>query len=684
MKRVLISGLIVLSLVSQVVAQANPPSEQKLPALWLGTAWYPEHWPEERWERDLQLMKGAGINFVRIGEFAWSRMEPLEGKFQLEWLDRAVAAAQKQGLFVVIGTPTAAPPAWMTQKYPDTLRTEENGRKAVHGNRQHFSFTSPRYRDFCKRIATELAKRYGRNPWVVGWQIDNEYATYSYDDYTKQQFQQWLKNKYKSLDSLNAHWSAAYWSQDYFSWDQIPIPIGYNNPSLMLEWKRFVSDVYKSYQHDQLAVIRAHADKRQFITHNFMGWFDGFDHYVLNEELDFASWDNYVGKGHLDYAANGMVHDLTRGFKRKNYWVMETQPGNVNWQDINNALDKGEVRQMAWQAIGHGSDAVSYWQWRSALGGQEQIHGTLVAPDGQPVPLYEEVKQIGAEFAKAAEVLRDTQPIAQVAMLHDYDSRWAIQFQKHHKDFDTFGEFRTWYRPVKNAFHNVDVVNPNAPLNTYTIVFAPQLNVLPDSVAQKLVDYVKQGGHLVLGPRSGQKDEYNALHAARQPGRPLIDLLGGQVEQYYALLDPVPVEGQAGKGEARIWAERLQILGAETQPYLYYGKSNGWLDSQPAVITRQVGNGRISYIGAWLDDATMDMLVGAAMQDRNMAPMMTGIPKDVEICQRSKGEQKVYIIINHGKETREVVLPRPMKDVLRGGTVSSVKLTPRDVAVVAE
>jgi len=237
---------------------------------------------------------------------------------------------------------------------------------------------------------------------------------------------------------------------------------------------------------------------------------------------------------------------------------------------------------------------------------------------------------------------------------------------------------------VKNAFHNVDVVNPNAPLNTYKIVFAPQLNVLPDSVAQKLVEYVKQGGHLVLGPRSGQKDEFNALHAARQPGRPLIDLLGGQVEQYYALLDPVPVEGQSGKGEARIWAERLQILGADTQPYLYYGKSNGWLDAQPAVITRQVGNGRISYIGAWLDDATMDMLVGAAMQDRNIAPMMTGVPKDVEMCQRSKGEQKVYIIINHGKETREVVLPRPMKDVLRDGMVSSVKLTPRDVAVVAE
>jgi beta-galactosidase len=415
-----------------------------------------------------------------------------------------------------------------------------------------------------------------------------------------------------------------------------------------------------------------------------MGWFDGFDHYVLTEELDMASWDNYVGKGHLDYAGNGMVHDLTRGFKRKNYWVMETQPGSVNWADINNSLDKGEVREMAWQAIGHGSDAVSYWQWRSALGGQEQIHGTLVAPDGLPVPLYNEVKQIGAEFAKAADVLRGTQPVSQVALLHDYDSRWAIQFQKHHKDYDTFAQFRSWYRPVKNAFQNVDVVNPNAPLNGYKIVLAPQLNVLPDALAQKLVDYVKQGGHLVLGPRSGQKDEFNALHPARQPGRALIDLLGGQVEQYYALLDPVPVEGEAGKGEAKIWAERLQILGPDTQPFMYYGKSNGWLDSQPAVITRVVGKGRISYIGAWLDDSTMDVLIGAAMQDRTMSPLIAGVPKDVEVCQRSSGERKVYIIINHGAQTKEVVLPKAMKDVLKGGMTDRVQLASRDVAVVSE
>ena len=177
------------------------------------------------------------------------------------------------------------------------------------------------------KLPARWRKRFGHNPDVIGWQIDNEYATYSYDPETQRQFQQWLKKKFGTLDSLNQHWTTAYWSETYDKWEEIPIPIGYNNPGLMLEWKRFVSDTYRSYQKNQIDAIHQYADPRQWITHNFMGWFDGFDHYTVSADLDMASWDNYVGSGQLDPASNGMVHDLTRGFKRKNFWVMETQPG---------------------------------------------------------------------------------------------------------------------------------------------------------------------------------------------------------------------------------------------------------------------------------------------------------------------------------------------------------------------
>lgn len=684
MKR--LSVLIFLALaLSASWSQTRPQPANAEPKLWLGTAWYPEQWPEQRWDTDLQMMQQAGINFVRIAEFAWSTMEPQEGKFDFEWLEHAVTAAQKHNIYVVLGTPTAAPPAWLTQKYPDTLRVEEDGRRAIHGTRQQFSFTSPRYREFCRRIAGEMAKRFGHNPNVIGWQIDNEYAEESFDDYTRKQFQLWLKTKYKTLDSLNSHWATAYWSQTYDNWDEIPIPVAGHNPSLLLEWKRFVSDTYKSYQHDQVAAIRAVADPRQFITHNFMGWFNGFSQYVVAEELSFPSWDDYIGEGHLDPAKNGFLHDFTRGVKRTPFWVMETQPGSVNWAAINNSLDKGEVREMAWEAIGHGAEAVSYWQWRSALGGQEQIHGTLVAPDGLPVPLYDEVRQIGSEFAAAADALSGTQPVSQVAMIHDYDSRWAIRFQRHHKDFDTLQHYRSWYRPLQRAGVNIDVISPSAPLTNYKAVVAPELNVLPDALAQKLAAYVKQGGHLVLGPRSGQKDEFNALLPSRQPGKILIDLLGGQVEQYYALLDPAPVTGEAGSGEAKIWAERLQILSPGADTILQYGKSNGWLDGHPALLTRQVGSGRISYLGAWVDDATMDILVRSALDDSNVAAPFGALPEGVEVCEREGAGKHVWILLNHGKVNREMMFPRAMKNVLHGSeSTQKIQLAPHDVAVLAE
>jgi len=389
-----------LSLAALLIAIATPSARAQqqtpnTPPLYLGTAWYPEQWPESRWDADLALMEQAHIRFVRITEFAWSTMEPTEGDYRFDWIDHAIAAAAKHHIYVVLGTPTPAPPAWLTQKYPETLRIKEDGRQDEHGNRQQFNFANPKYRELARGIAEKMAQRYGHNPNVIGWQIDNEYANASYGPDVQKQFQDWLKAHYVTLDNLNTRWTTAYWSQTYTDWSQIPIEEKEGNPGLLLSWKRFVSDTWRSYQKNQLDVIRANSDHRQFITTNMMGWFDGYDHYTVSQDLDLASWDDYVGRGHLDPYRNGAAHDLTRGFLRKNFWVMETQPGFVNWSPVNTTLDKGEVRAMAWHDIGHGADAVSYWQWRSDLSGQEELHGTLVGADGTPVTLYPEITQIG-------------------------------------------------------------------------------------------------------------------------------------------------------------------------------------------------------------------------------------------------------------------------------------------------
>ena len=677
------------------VPPPDPASPSAQPGIFLGTAWYPEQWPESRWDADLALMEQAHIRFVRVGEFAWSTMEPQEGQYHFDWLERAIRAAERHKIFVVLGTPTAAPPAWLTKKYPDTLRTDSDGRLAEHGNRQQFSFASPRYREFCRKIATEMATRFGHDPDVIGWQIDNEYATTSYDAETRRQFQAWLQKKFGTLASLNQHWATAYWSQTYDAWDEIPIPNPSGNPGLMLEWRRFISDTWRSYQANQLDAIRKNFDPRQWITTNFMGLFDLFDHYVVSADLDMASWDDYIGQGHLDAVANGFVHDLTRGFKRKNFWVMETQPDHVNWAPVNNSLDKGEVREMAWNAIGHGADAVGYWQWRSALGGQEQYHGTLVGADGNPVPLYPEVQQIGADFEKAGDLLRGTSIVSSVAMLNSYDNRWAIDFQRHNRNYDVIANMMTYYRPLRELVDSVDVVAPMAPLDAYKIVLAPDLNLLPPDQPRHLLDFVQAGGHLVLGPRSGMKDEYNELLPSLQPG-PLEPALGAKVLQYYALENPIPAGGDLGSGQAKIWAELLSTqqgaAAPDAQVLLRYGKSNGWLDGQAAVVTRPYGRGRITYVGAWLDDTLMKQFTAWLLRTTPIETQFSNVPAGVEICHRVRpasasgsGATDVYIVINHSTQQQQLTLPYEMKDALHPGAPQTrLTLAPRDVAVLSK
>jgi beta-galactosidase len=681
----LCSVVLAVSLYVAASAQAPlPPDPGKVP-LELGAAWYPEQWPESRWDADLALMEAAHIHFVRVGEFAWSTFEPSEGNYQLDWMERAIRAAEKHHIAVVMGTPSAAPPAWLTQKYPETLRTNPDGRKDGHGNRQQFDWSDPKYRELARAIAEKMAVRFGHDPNVIGWQIDNEYANESYSDADRARFQQWLKARYKTLDNLNTRWTTAYWSETYQDWSQIPIQSTYGNPGLLLNWRQFVSDEWRSYQRNQLDVIRAHADPRQRITTNMMGWFDAYDHYTVSQDLDFTSWDDYVGSGHLNPVYNGATHDLTRGFLRKNFWVMETQPGMVNWSDDNTMLNKGEVRAMAWNAIGHGSEAVEYWQWRSDLNGQEQYHGTLIGADGTPVPLYTEVQQIGADFDKAGPALAGTTVVSQVALLQDYNSRWAINWQRHNKSFDPVDSFMTYYAPLHSLAGSVDVIADTAPLSGYKLVVAPALNVITPAAARNLADYVRNGGHLVLGERSGMKDEDNTLYPQQQPG-PLAELLGAKVAQWYAIANSgpdstVPLTGVWGAATGKLWAEQLTPLAPDTKVLMTYGKYNGWLDGQPAAVTRRVGKGTITYIGFALDSTTGAAAAKWMLDDAGIAAAMP-VPEGVDLAIRSGNGKHIYILTNYAAGPRTITLPSSMQDILTGTTAATITLPQYGVAVL--
>jgi beta-galactosidase len=651
--------------------------------LHFGVAYYPEHWPKERWAEDIRLMKEAHVSVARMAEFAWSSMEPAEGEFHFEWLEQAIAMLAEAGIVTVLGTPTAAPPAWLAQAHPSTLAVDENGHTVQFGNRCHYCVNAPEFHRASRRIVRAMAERFGSLPHVIGWQLDNEYNRVCYCDHCRAEFQAFLREQYETLDELNAHWSTAYWSQTYSDWAQIPIPIGPHNPGLMLAFKHFVTRSYQNFQKMQLDELRPHLPPSAWVTHNFMGWFGAFDHYTLTRDLDIASWDWYVGTGHHDHLVTGAAHDLVRGYKRQNFWLMETQPGNVNWSKTNNALNKLEARAMAWHAVAHGADALLYWQWRSAPGGQEQYHGTLVDQSGSPRPFHNEARLIGQEFSKLSELLAGSSIQSKVAILNCYDSRWSIEFQRHQSEFDYVAHLQHWYRPLAARNLDIDILSADEPLEGYKLVVAPALIVLDEARVASLMEYVKRGGRLVLTLRTGLKDRHNALLPLRQPGA-LAELAGVEVEDYYSLENPVPVGGNLFQGTASLWAETLRILDTTkfTTVMARYGASNGWLDDQPAITANLFGNGFVYMVGAYLDENSQQILVNQILSNTSLKPFAA--PSAVEVRTRTLANGALlYFVINHSRTEQEITLPWPATEHLTGQQVAQGVLSLYPYAVAA-
>jgi len=667
--------------VSAASAQSTAAPVQ--PPLNYGVSWYPEHRAESTWDADLKLIRDGGFTFVRVGEFSWARLEPSEGKFDFSWLDRAIARAKAFGLQVIIGTPTAGPPAWLTTKYPEVLPTDENGIVATHGARRHYRATSPVYQEKSRIIASALATRYGRNDALIGMQIDNEYGRATYDAATRKVFQNWLQAKYKTLDALNTAWFTIAWSQTYNDWAQVQIPNASANPGLYLDWMRFHSETFRDFQQVQIDAIRPHLGPKRFITHNFTGRYDNFDFGLTAQPLDLVTWDWYFETPVVDPADGGLLHDMYRGFLGKNVWVLEAAAGNTNWAERNYTMLKGEARAMAWQAVAHGADGFAFWTWRPALGGIEQFHGALTDPGGRPQPIYTEAAQIGRDFKSIGAALQGSEPVADTAMLHDYPNRWAMRRQPMTKDFDAWRLFVDFYRATRPAVAGIAVLRGPERLERYKLVVAPGLHIVTRDDAAKLTAYVSGGGHLVLGPRSGVKDETGLLWEPGQPG-PLSELVGAHVDQVNIPPGEVVLKGDAGSAKATIWAERLAIDAKDASATLRYVGGDGWLDGQPGAVTRRVGRGRVTYLGAWLDVPSLAHFMATAAADAGAKPVMPNMPDGVELASRTGPKGQVDFVINWSPDRRTVALPTPMRDLIDNKLVAEVTLDRFGVAALTK
>ncbi len=585
-------------------------------------------------------MQKAHLHVVRVAEFAWTALEPQENHYTLDWLERAITLAARHDIRVIIGTPSAGPPVWMSTKYPEILLTDSNGKHFTGATRNRYNWNSDRYRQLVRAMDEQLAQRFGHNPNVIGWQIDNEYNSQSFDADTQTQFHTWLQHRYGTIGKLNQLWTTAYDNQTYSSFAEVPLISATtdNNPGLWLDSKRFISDSLRAYQKVQIDSIRPYAESRQKITTNMMGWFDLYDHYTVAADLDIVGWDNPQVYGY-DPVRNGAPHDLMRGLKGQNYWVLETTAGPRGGGDASVQLDKGALRAAIWADVGHGADLISYWQWRDALNGGEANHGAIVDVDGAPDPIFAEYAQIGREFEQAGPALQGTSVHASVAILHSYPSRWDINWQKMNPAYDAINQLMGYYTPLHQLGYTIDIVPPDRDLSHYKLVVAPGLELLTQPEADNLTRYVQGGGHLVLGQRSAMKDENNSRWPQRQPG-PLTSLLGARVEQFTALDQPVPLSGVWGEAQGQFFAEQLTPQTPDVTVLMRYHAPRSWLDGQPAALTRKVGHGSFTYIGAWLDQPAAKRAVQWMLAESGAQPDRFPVPDGIEVYRRDTPPQR--------------------------------------------
>ncbi len=605
----------------------------------LGVCYYPEQWPQAWWADDAQRMVQMGIRYVRIAEFAWSRIEPRPGHFEWDWLDQAIETLHAAGLKVVMCTPTATPPKWLVDSDPSMLAVDALGQPRKFGSRRHYCFSSQRYRAQSARISLAVAERYGKHPAVAAWQTDNEYGCHftvlSYSDAAQQAFRVWLHKRYGTVHALNVAWGNVFWSQEYASFDEIDAPVGTvteANPAHRLDYRRFASDEVVAFNRIQTDILRAHSPGRD-ITHNFMGFFTEFDHHDVSQDLDVATHDSYplgftqdfflspeekrryARTGHPDIPA--FHHDLYRGMCKGRWWVMEQQPGPVNWAQWNPAPLDGIVRLWTWQAFAHGAEVVSYFRWRQAPFAQEQMHAGLNRPDRtidqgglEATQVAQELKALGANMPIAP------MRTAQTALVFDYPSIWMAQIQPQGADFNAMEITLRAYSALRAMGLDVDIVSSKADLSGYRMVVLPAHMREDADLSKRLAQSQAQ---VVLGPRSGAKNQTLAFAAGMPPGA-FTPLAGIQVQRVESLPPGVNdlVHWANGNTSSNThWREDVASQGATAIASFANGK--------PAVLR----NGNSWYSAGWPDADGWNQLLSQAAQAAGLVTHT--LPEDVRI-----------------------------------------------------
>ncbi|GMK41132.1 beta-galactosidase [Paenibacillus sp. CCS19] len=658
----------------------------------VGVVYYPEHWDRSMWEQDAQLMKESGVRVIRVAEFAWSRLEPKEGIYQFDWLDEAVDLFHRYGLEVVIGTPTMTPPVWLTSNYPDVLPIDAHGHSQEAGVRGHRCYNSPSMRRHTAAIVGQLAARYGNHPAVIGWQTDNEFMmNLCHCESCTSKFRDRLKKQFDgNLDLLNREWGTVVWSGEYSDWSQVRTPIGgspHQNPSLLLAFRRFQNDSIIEFQQLQVDILRRLCPDH-FITHNTWSAPIPLDNPRLYAPLDFASFDYYPNTSPDKIATNpysgALLLDRVRGFKRRNYWIMEQLSGPPGaWMPMWRAPYPGFIRAFSWQSFARGADAVVHFRWRSGTVGAEQFWHGLIDHSNVPGRRFAEFVRLTEEVNRMAPLLEGTSLRSKAAILYSHEHHSAFQLQPQSEGFDYYENMKPIHRSFVKQGIGVDVIDWRESLDAYKLVVAPALYLLDEATAESLKRYAAGGGTLVLSARTGVKNENNICWMQPLPG-PLADAAGVVVKEY----DPVGNDAQslvAADGteyQCSQWCDLLEPSTAEVLA-IYGDNGTGFYGGTPAVTSNRYGEGTVIYVGTVPEEVYWsDLLLGLSYQcDLDRWP---DLPEGIQVTAReSEDGRKVWFVLNLSREPKQLQLPMTMLSLIDDQKVMGVvELEPYGVALL--
>ncbi|MDG4839759.1 beta-galactosidase [Micromonospora sp. WMMD967] len=672
------------------------PVTAKVP---FGGDYNPEQWPEDVWKQDHRLFDSARIDLVTLGVFDWALTQPAEDVYDFSLLDRIVERAAAEGRGICLATGTGAHPAWLAKAYPEVTRTDFEGRKRRFGQRHNSCPSSPVYRRLSVELARRVARRYADTPAVVAWHVGNEYGGACYCDLCAAGFRGWLRNRYGTLDDLNAAWYTTFWSHTFTDWDQIEPPSAltehWRGPDhtafqgITLDYLRFSSDAMLTNFHDEKAAIRESSPTLP-VTTNFMGMYRPIDYHRWAAHLDFASWDNYPPDDE-SAARMALTHDLMRGLKGgQPFWLMEQSPGVTACRDVNPLKRPGLMRLWSWQAVAHGADAVLFFQLRASRGASEKYHGAVIGHAGRSdTRVFREVAELGAELDRLGSASLGARTPARVALLFDWDSWWALEISDGPSRLVRYQEVvLAYHRALWDAGVDLDVVAVTADLSGYDVVVAPALHMLKGDLPQRLEDVAARGGSVLTTYLSGRVDENDQAFLMDVPG-PLGQLMGVRVDEWDARGPEVVNPVRLGDGdeqvdvEARLLFELVIPQGAQVvgtyQADFYAGT--------PAVTRNSFGAGDGWYVAAGLDQVGVSWVVRQVLARHDVLGPYPDV-EDLESAVRVAPDgSRLLFLLNHRADPVEVTARRGGVDLLTGDRVwtgSTMRLPAYGVVVLEE